>query len=251
MSKVDAVKFIMRCQNWSEIAIPIARHEKPKRVFLRNGLRFEAPAIHWWDLEDIFFNQAYNPPHLSIGKNDLVVDIGANIGVFTIYAASKTANAVYAFEPSRSCFEVLKQNVQANRLENVKFFNYAVADKSGVQAFIDSEDSTARKLECIKPDSDGNRTEVRVTTLQEIMDTNNIEQIDFLKMDCEGSEGLILGSVPVDYLKKVKKLAMEFHDGISKIKHDGMRKILEEAGFQTGIRWNGRSLRGHLYGWRS
>ncbi|HEU5226978.1 MAG TPA: hypothetical protein VFU49_04125, partial [Ktedonobacteraceae bacterium] len=41
-----------------------------------------------------------------------------------------------------------------------------------------------------------------------------------------------------------------FHDGISQIKHDGLQKILEAAGFTTAVGWDGRSRLGHLYGWR-
>lgn len=250
MSKVDAVRFISRCHNWPEIALLIAKHEKPRKVILRDGVSFEAPAIHWWDVDDIFFKHVYNPPFLSFGENDLVVDIGANIGVFTAYAASRTKNNVYAFEPSKSSFAMLKRNIAINGFKNVIPYNFAVADRSGVEMFIDAEVSTACKLMSVKSDCVGRPTEVRTTTLQEIMVTNNIEQIDFLKMDCEGSEGLILGSISVACLKRIKKIAMEFHDGISKVKHDGIQKILEAAGFTTALDWDGRSRLGHLYGWK-
>ncbi|MDQ2714783.1 MAG: FkbM family methyltransferase [Chloroflexota bacterium] len=250
MSKVDAIGFTLRCKNWREIAVPIAKHQKPTTIILRNGFHFEAPAIHWWDIDDIFFKRVYNPTHLHIGSNDLVVDIGANIGVFTAFAASKTQNTVYSFEPSQSCFEFLRGNIRANRLKNVIPYNLAVSDKSGTELLLESVDSTARKLKSVKPEQTGEYKEVSTTTLQDIIDSNNIEQIDFLKMDCEGAEGSILSSTPKDQLKRIRKIAMEFHDGISKMKHDEMRKLLEELDFTTDINWNGRSRLGHLYAWR-
>ncbi|OLD84039.1 MAG: hypothetical protein AUF64_03045 [Chloroflexi bacterium 13_1_20CM_54_36] len=82
------------------------------------------------------------------------------------------------------------------------------------------------------------------------MDSNNIEQIGFLKIDCEGSEGLILDSIPKSYLKRVRKIAFEFHDHLSIINHDDMRKLLEEAGFTTELKWDDKSPVGFLDGWR-
>lgn len=83
------------------------------------------------------------------------------------------------------------------------------------------------------------------------MDSNHIEQIDFLKMDCEGSEGSILQSVPKEYLKKVNKITMEFHDHLSRLDHNDLQKLLEEAGFNTKLKWDNKSSCGYLYGWRN
>ena len=70
---------------------------------------FEAPAIHWYDVNEIIFIHGYNPLHLHIERNDIVVDIGANIGIFTVFAASITRKTVYAFEPFPNNFEVLRK----------------------------------------------------------------------------------------------------------------------------------------------
>ncbi|MEO8953774.1 MAG: hypothetical protein ABI396_18180, partial [Ktedonobacteraceae bacterium] len=90
MSKVDATKFVMQCQNWFEIAMPIAAHKTPARVMLKNGIRFDSGAIYWPDVWAIFYQGIYTPHYLPIERDDVVVDIGANIGVFTVYAATKT-----------------------------------------------------------------------------------------------------------------------------------------------------------------
>jgi len=140
MSKADAAKFVLQCQNWFEIAIPIATHKTPARVILKNGVRFESYAIYWPDMYGIFFQGMYTTPFLPIEKNDTVVDIGANIGVFAVYAASRTQNTVYAFEPYLRNFEALQQNIRANRLNNVKPYRLAVSDKSGIELFSDSID---------------------------------------------------------------------------------------------------------------
>jgi Ni,Fe-hydrogenase I small subunit len=93
--------------------------------------------------------------------------------------------------------------------------------------------------------------EVPTTTLQEIMDSNNLERIDFLKLECEGAESSILHSTPGDYLKRVKKIAMEFHDHLSALNHQDIQKLLEEVGFTTRLKWDGKSPLGYMYAWRS
>lgn len=88
-------------------------------------------------------------------------------------------------------------------------------------------------------------------TLQSFIDTHKIEQIDFLKLDCEGAEGLILHSTPLHYLKKIRKLAMEFHDHISQFSHQDLENLLQTVGFTTKLRWDGKSPLGYIYGWRN
>jgi FkbM family methyltransferase len=251
MSKIDAVRFVLKCQNWREIAIPVATHKPLTRIALRNGYYFEAPIIGWWDVHEIYFKSIYNPVQLPIEKDDVVVDIGANIGLFTVYAASRTQNAVYAFEPSPGNFETLMQNIRASGLINIIPFQNAVSNESGIELFCDSENSTGCQLTSVFSRDDKNNIEVHSITLQDIMDSNNIEKIDFLKMDCEGSEGLILESTSKDYFQRIRKIAMEFHDDISKLKHDDIEKLLERVGFITAIHHDSKSDRGFIYAWRA
>jgi FkbM family methyltransferase len=251
MSKIGAVRFVLKCRNWSEVAIPVATHKPLTRVTLRNGHHFEAPVIFWCEVNAIYFSRVYNPVQLPIEKDDVVVDIGANIGLFSVYAATRTQNAVYAFEPSPGNFETFKQNIRANRLSNVIPFQVAVSNVSGIEQFFDStRDPVSCTLKSVSPGTAEKCIEVRSMTLQEIMDSNNLEQIDFLKMDCEGSEGLILESAAKDCLHRIRKIAMEFHDHISKLKHDDIRKLLQRAGFITSIDHDGKSELGYLYAWR-
>jgi len=235
MSKIDAAKFVLQCQNWPELAIPIATHKTLTRVILKNGIRFESYDMHWPDIYGIFFQNWYTPPFLPIEKNDVVVDIGANIGVFTVFAALRTQNTVYAFEPFPSTFETLEQNVRANGLRNVIPYQCAVSDSNGTELLFEADGSRSHRLKKVARGEDENYIEVPSITLQDFMDKNHLEQIDFLKMDCEGAEAIILKSTSRDYLQRIRKIVMEVHDGISKIKHDQIRELLEEADFSTKV----------------
>jgi len=151
-------------------------------------------------------------------------------------------------------------------------YRFAISDKLGLAALLLSPRANTRhilsdhaildKLEKYQtgaehlqfkdtmPGELAENIEVPTTTLQDIIDSNHIDQIGFLKMDCEGSEGLILDSTPKNYLKRIRKIAIEFHDHLSKINHEGMQKLLEEADFITCLRWDGKSPVGCLYGWQ-
>ena len=92
--------------------------------------------------------------------------------------------------------------------------------------------------------------EVPSLTLKGLMDNTHIDQIDFLKIDCENSEGSILQSTPDKYLKRVRKIAMEFHDQLSELNHSDIQNILERAGFTTKLKWDGKASVGFMYAWR-
>src|SRR5690349_13799718 len=91
-----ALRCIQRYQNWAEIIMSLAKEQSPAQVILRNGIRFEASGGFLWlgQVDEIFFEGGYTPAHLQIEKDDIVVDIGAHVGVFTAFAASRTQNTV-------------------------------------------------------------------------------------------------------------------------------------------------------------
>lgn len=268
------VKTFQKYQNWAEIISSRAKKRIPAEFILRDGTRFETGRLLVWHelVNEIFFEHVYTPVPLQIERHDVVVDIGAHIGVFSVFAASMTQNTIYAFEPFPHNFEVLKRNISVNGVNNILPSRCAVSDRPGSTTLLLSSASSTNhllsnhtildkleeyqastehlKYKSAMPGELRDCIEVPTTTLQDIIDSNNLEQIDFLKMDCEGSEELILTSTPKNYLKRVRKIAFEFHDHLSKINHDEMRKLLEELGFTTNLKWDGKSPVGFLYGWR-
>jgi FkbM family methyltransferase len=219
-------------------------------VTLRNGIRIDAPedSVLLGIVNDIFFRNVYNPVDLPIEANDIVVDIGANIGVFTIFAACRTQNTVHAFEPFPRNIEFLNRNVSTNGLPNVTTHCVAVSEKTGSAKLYLGELSAGHMLfdHSIKGKLE-KYVEVPTTTLQRIMDDNGLGQIDFLKLDCEGCEGSILVSTPIDYIQRVRKIAMEFHDNVSILNHEEIQGLLKKAGFVTQLNWDGKSPFGYLY----
>ena len=259
-------------ENWAEVIVHTAKRQEPAKLILKNGLVIEAEIGLRFVVREIFFRRVYNPPYLPIEENDVVVDIGANNGVFTLYAASITRQAVFAFEPSPRNFAILQRNIATNKLTHVIASSSAVSDAVGSATLcLNPEDGQQNllsdhilpdKIEHYRADTDVNyllsgvtrpesHIEVPTTTLQAIMDSNDLERIDFLKLDCEGAESAILQSTPDEYLKRIRKIAMEFHDHLSELNHQDIQHILERAGFTTRLKWDGKSPLGYMYAWRS
>jgi FkbM family methyltransferase len=266
-------------KNWQEVLRAIAkRQDFPKVILRRNGIHIEVPEGKGlkFSMNHIFWKKVYTPSVLLIGRNDIVVDIGAHFGIFTLFAAGKTRNTIYAYEPSPFNFSFLERNLQSSGLRTVQAKNAAVSDRNGSTSFLVYTLNNQGNLlpDCFLPEKlaayregandpwvlehllhsshheDYEAIEVETLTLPSIMERNNLQHIDFLKMDCEGSEGVILRSTPKDYLQRVRKIAMEFHDHLSPLTHAEIQQLLEEAGFLTQVKWDQQSPVGFLYGWR-
>ena len=257
-------------ENWPEVIATLVKRQEPAKIILKNGLIIESEVGLRYMVREIFFRRVYCPTYIPIGDNDIVVDIGANNGVFTLFAASITRNSVYAFEPSPRNLEILKRNIAVNGVQNIIAHGCAVSDKVGLaKLFLHPQDGQQNilsdhiipdKIEQYKARSElhylnevmqsATHIEVLTTNLQEIMDSNNLEQIDFLKLDCEGAESTILQSTPDIYLKRIRKISMEFHDQLSELNHSDIQNILERAGFTSKLKWDKKSPVGYMYAWR-
>jgi tRNA G37 N-methylase Trm5 len=104
-----------------------------QEVILRfQGLKFIVPkeTERFWPYYGICFVGEYDPILSHIRSSDIVVDAGANIGIFTLLAARK-AKLVIAVEPDPENFEYLKRNVRLNRAENVVLVNKALSNYVG------------------------------------------------------------------------------------------------------------------------
>ena len=167
----------------------------------------------YWALEAILFANEYS--NLNIDPNDVVYDVGANIGVFTLLSAKK-AKSVVSIEPEKGNFEILKLNVIRNNLNNVILVNKAVGDTKGKV----SMSSTGVGASVI-PGND-----IELTTLDDIIEeTGKIP--DVIKMDIEGYEAKALRGF--SHFRTLKGIIMEVH---SPELLQEVSKILRENNFE-------------------
>ena len=248
---VKAWRLYRAYKNWYELLKLSRDGSYPSRVELWDGICLCSPPDNQsflFMVKEVFFQKIYNPPGYEIGAQDLVVDVGANIGVFSIFAARKTRNHVFAFEPSEENYRYLMKNCCANQMDNVIGIHAAIAGEAGEVKLYDSGSSVGYLI--FDHNIHGKLERymlVKAITLAEAIKTYEIGQIDFLKMDCEGAEGDILLSIPQEELSKIRKIAMEFHDNVSSHHHDEILKLLRGEGFSTIVKWDGESPFGYLY----
>lgn len=88
---------------------------------------------------------------------------------------------------------------------------------------------------------------IKSITLEQVFIQNKLTKIDFLKLDCEGAEGLIFKSTPKSYLKKIRKIAIEYHDHLSPMKHQEIVSTLRGLDFKVIIVSGERPTFGYIY----
>jgi FkbM family methyltransferase len=135
------------------------------------------------DFDDLHFTRSYLRP------GDAFLDIGANIGSYTLLAASCVGEkgTVVAFEPGRRSFDYLQENIRLNGLNQVELHRAAVAESSGEVAFLQTRDLTNR---IVLPDQSemADAEPVRSVTLDEALAGRRFA---LGKMDVEGAEPMI------------------------------------------------------------
>ena len=156
-----------------------------------------------------------------IKKGDVILDIGAHIGYFTLLFAQLTGEngRVYAFEPAPANFALLKKNVEINEYKNVVLVNKAVSDKNGKSVLYLSSESTG--IHKIYDTNDGRKSiEVESIRLDDYFGDYN-GKVDWIKIDIEGAEWLALKGMAL-LLEKNRslKIVSEFFPHF--IKESGM-----------------------------
>lgn len=151
----------------------------------------------------------YSPEHFDIKDNDTIIDIGAHIGSYTIFAARQAKNGhVLAFEPDPDNYTQLRKNIKENNLSNIIVSSMAVSDKTGT-IFFNKDTLNTAESSLYKS---GNKTiSVESTTLAEIFKKEDIKRCNILKLDCEGAEYNIMFETPDAVFERIDKIVMENH----------------------------------------
>ena len=202
-----------RVKNWPTFMYHYALGLVPARAYrFRNGavLKIQRGTEHV-PIMGIFLRSEYGMPP----DDATLVDLGANIGAFSVYAATVARHTrVYAYEPLPQAYQVMQENVQLNELTDaIKCFNYAVAGTPAMrELFVSGTDFFFPTLIAPAKPQDTCSQPVRCTTLAEIIDVNGLAQVDLLKMDVEGGEYDILYQTPLQYFARIQEIRMEYHN---------------------------------------
>lgn len=160
--------------------------------------------------------------HFDLSTVRNFVDLGANVGLVSLYYATILPNAKFVcLEPDHGNFQLMSENLSWLKDRGI-FIEGAAADTSGYHSFDNSGQSYRKRLS-----GDGN-IKVRAYTIPELMSAAQIQEIDIIKIDIEGGEKQILEG-NLDWLAGTRAILIELHDGFSE---EDLVGILTPLGFK-------------------
>ena len=186
-------------------------------------------------IDEIWAYRKYDYFGYRVMPGDIVVDVGANIGTFSVYAKVCGASRVISFEPFPDNYRMLRRNVEQNQLDNMTCVNQAVTGsrnrrKMGLHAIDPGSHSLVTgSFECT--------VDVECCTLGDVFERFALTKIDYLKMDCEGAEYEILEN-STSNLRQIRRISMETQTTPDRTEED-VEKLLSGYGF--GVRLYGGS----------
>jgi len=182
-------------------------------------------------LIEVFLEKVYLK-YFSPGPNPIIVDIGAYIGDFSIYAAKNLNAHLIAYEPALENFLIFEKNIQLNSLsERIKAINKAVGERGEIILNVKKDGDEIYVSSHM--DENGEKRKVQSDTLEDVLKLNNLTKIDLLKIDCDGGEYEIFASAPEDLFANIRNIVFEYHKItnyerelimiIDKLRHVGFR----------------------------
>lgn len=197
--------------NSKPISLPGIKH--PIRI--RKNIFYD-----YWLVRGIFVRGDYEI-EMEAPKN--IVDLGANIGLFSVYMKNKFPDAKIVFvEPDSGNFEMAAENLKP--YPNVTGIHAGVWHKNARLRIVNPEADKVSFI--VKEDPEG---DIEAISIPSIMEKYSMDRIDVLKIDVEGTEKILFEKANQDWLRKTKYLIVETHDRFL----ENCSKTLFEAVNQT------------------
>ena len=221
--------------------------------FLPNGLELKHLNKNETDFlyNEIFIDNTYLRGGVSIKDGDTIFDVGANIGLFSLYAKTRAKGLkIYAFEPVPELFEILSSNIH-RYVDGVKLFEMAISshsdgaeftyypgysimsgfyadeeeEKNVVKRYIQNQNELDVNIEddpvsnagqviddLLKSRFEQQEITCRTRTISQMIEEEGVESLDLLKIDVQKSEMDVLLGIADEHWKIIKQISMEVHD---------------------------------------
>lgn len=184
---------------------------------------------------EIFVKQEYLRHGLSFENCRYVFDVGANIGLFTVFAKSRNKDLiVYAFEPISDTYRVLLRNIALHENDAVHAYNYAIGLHSDTERMFTFYPNMAGNSTANPENKEEQRqvmnevfgktqtdfyfqAEMRVApvrTLSALIAATGVTTIDFLKIDVEGDELAVLQGISPEHCRIIRQVVVEVHTAL-------------------------------------
>ncbi|MGF2038868.1 MAG: non-ribosomal peptide synthetase [Nostoc sp. CmiVER01] len=218
--------------------------------------------------KELWEEQAYLKHGITINEGDCIFDVGANIGLFALFAGQRCKDvSIYAFEPIPPVFDLLRLNTEGYGL-NVKLFNLGLSSETKSDIFTyypqvsvisgrfgDTEQerevlkSFLFKQQNIGENDTGVSSQAidellaeklqsqqftcHLRTISEVMDEHGVEKVDLLKIDVEKSERDVLFGIQRKDWQKIQQIVVEVHNINDRLEE--IADLLKEHGYDLTI----------------
>jgi FkbM family methyltransferase len=205
----------------------------PYKVALKSGLAFELRSAvgDRSGFYEVLIRGDYTGQGQKILPGDTVIDVGANIGCFTILAAKMVgpSGRVIAIEPEPHTYQQLLRNIELNGARNVVPHHLSLGGREGQVKFYTGGSALGSSLFRSSRHTDEHLVEM--TTLESLMKLDRITACSYMKMDCEGGEYEILSSLSPQIAAKIDQVSIEIH-GIPHHRPEEIHERLRDFGFR-------------------
>lgn len=257
LNKIN-ILFFSKYDFLSRITDKIEEHKYFIKVINKKKINFYIPTeITHSRVNSIFAKEPETIDWINNFKDGRIFwDIGANIGIYSIYAASKFKNLkIISFEPSTSNTRTLSRNISINNFEDkIKIFPIALCDKPNIlskfnenkfcegwsgSTFEKDFDANGKKL--IKKNIK-NKYYIFGTSINDLLNKKVLKIPNYIKIDVDGIEHIILRGAK-NFLKhnSIREILVEMNP-IFKFQFNSIEKILKNNGFKKTISTNKKLL---------
>lgn len=205
--------------------------------------------VSYYPFKEVFIEEDYNMFGCFVKEGDVCLDLGGNMGFFSLYAISKGASKSYVVEPVDDTYHYLSKNVSC--CADIIPIHCGVGGKTGKRAIEVFSNSSGGNTIIDFSQNSGLECEIQsidVVNINEIIQKYNIDHINFLKFDVEASEYEMFEAFDEDYLTNhVDRMIGEYHNNfngevdaiIDKIKRCGFeyRKTIWGEVFGYIVAW--------------
>lgn len=180
-------------------------------------------------IAEVWFEQVYSRRFYAPKPGDVIIDAGANIGLFSLLMARMQPDSrILAFEPFAENFEILQANLAAANAARVEPFQFALSGASGTCTMQDGG-KRSQDHRLIEGAASGGADSVSTVSFAGVLDRARAESIAMFKCDIEGSEYDLFQTADLKDIKRVKRFAIEFHNNIRPGTLDLLQQRLSES----------------------
>lgn len=205
---------------WSYIGFKLGfKKADPLQFTLKDGIHIRVPVRRKNDFKSITMDDSYlkcfRKEAFAHRQHMTVLDVGANLGFFSLYAKSKFPQArIYAFEPLDINYDYLMKNVEANPgiAEQVTCIKAALCSQTGTVTLTESRhDDFPTGASILNSDPDGVEFSASAIGMADFYSQYGVNEVTLMKMDCEGGEFDILYNSDPQLVQKIQNITMEAH----------------------------------------